>query len=285
MADLMSDPLVSTAWLADRLEDPSIRILDASWFMPGTPRDPNAEYALAHIPGAMRFDIDAVSDHASPLPHMMPEPTDFATAVRRLGVNPESTVVVYDSIGIFSAPRVWWALRAMGHEAVYVLDGGLPRWVEEGHPVETGWREAEHGEFKAHPVAELVRGLDEMVETVKTGSSTIIDARPAPRFRGAAPEPRPGVRAGHMPGALNVPYASLIVDGGLARLAALRTTFEDAGVDLAAPIVATCGSGISAAVIALALARLGRRDIAVYDGSWTEWGGRADTPVVVDPAP
>ena len=281
----MSDPLVSTAWLAERLEDPAVCILDASWFMPGTPRDPNAEYALAHIPGAVRFDIDLISDHASPLAHMLPEPADFAMAVRRLGVNADSTVIVYDSIGIFSAPRAWWMFRAMGHEAVFVLDGGLPRWVEEDHPIETGWREAEHGDFKAHPVTDLVADLAAVVGAVRAGEPALVDARPAARFRGAAPEPRPGVRAGHMPGAINVPYANLIVDGGLARLATLRTTFQEAGVDLAAPIVATCGSGISAAVIALALARLGRRDIAVYDGSWTEWGGREDTPVVVDPAP
>lgn len=285
MADPMSDPMVSTAWLAEHLEDPGIRILDGSWFMPGTPRDANAEYGLAHIPGAMRFDIDAISDHTISLPHMMPEPADFAIAVRRLGVAPDSTVIVYDSLGVFSAPRVWWALRTMGHDKVYVLDGGLPRWIEEGHPVETGWRETEHGEFKAHPVPELVSDLPMMVETVRTGSRTIIDSRPAPRFHGVAPEPRAGVRAGHMPGAINVPYATLVVDGGLARLAALKAIFEHAGVDLAAPIVATCGSGISAAVVALALARLGRHDIAVYDGSWTEWGGRADTPVVVDAVP
>jgi thiosulfate/3-mercaptopyruvate sulfurtransferase len=277
----MTDPIVSPAWLADRLGDPAIRILDASWFMPGTPRNPHAEYAAGHIPGAVRFDIDAVSDHTVDLPHMLASPAEFATAMRRLGVDAAATVIVYDSEGLFSAPRVWWNLRAMGHPDAFVLDGGLPGWVAEGRPLEAGWREPPHGEFKSHPDPNLVRDLAAVRQALETATAQIVDARPAARFIGEAPEPRPGLRCGHMPGALNVPWASLVSEGRLRPAAELRKIFEGAGVDLGGPIVTTCGSGVSAAVVALALARLGRLDVALYDGSWAEWGGRADTPVVV----
>jgi thiosulfate/3-mercaptopyruvate sulfurtransferase len=277
------DPVVSVDWLAQRLGEPSIVILDASWHMPGSPRDPKAEYIAGHIPGAVRFDIDAISDHDNPLPHMLSPPSVFATALRRLGVHAGSTVVVYDSEGLFSAPRAWWNLRVMGHEAVFVLDGGLPRWIAEGHPVETGWREPEHGDFKAHTVPALVADLRAVRGALSEGSARLVDARAAARFRGEAPEPRAGLRGGHMPGAANVPWSQVVEDGALLSAVRLGAVFASAGVDLAGPIITTCGSGISAAVLALALARLGRADVAVYDGSWTEWGGRDDTSVATGP--
>jgi thiosulfate/3-mercaptopyruvate sulfurtransferase len=273
------DPIVSTDWLAERLDDPKVRVFDASWFMPGSPRDPDKEYAEAHIPGAVRFDIDGLSDHASPLPHMLSAPSEFATAMRRQGLNADSTAVVYDSEGLFSAARAWWNLRAMGHDASFVLEGGLPRWIAEGRPVETGWREPAHGTFKAHPRLELVEDLDAVRGALAHDSAQVVDARPAARFRGEAPEPREGLRGGHMPGALNLPWSAVVEGGALLPAERLRQAFEMAGIDAKAPIVTTCGSGVSAAVLALALARLGRFDVPVYDGSWTEWGGRADTPV------
>jgi len=280
----MSGPLVSTDWLSEHLGDAGLVVLDGSWHMPADGRDAKAEFGAAHIPGAVFFDIDAISDHASPLPHMLPAPQDFATAVRRLGVDAGSTLVVYDTVGVFSAPRVWWSFRAMGHAQVFVLDGGLRKWVAEGHPVEAGWRESEHGEFKAHPAADLLADTEAVRAALSSGAAQVVDARSAVRFRGEAPEPRPGLRAGHMPGARNVPWSQVVAaDGTLAAPAQLMAAFEAAGVDPAEAIITTCGSGISASILALALARLGRDDVAVYDGSWTEWGSRADTPVATGP--
>ena len=279
----MKDPVVSTAWLADRLDDASIRILDASWFMPGSTRDADAEYAAAHIPGAVRFDIDGISDRANELPFLFPSFSEFGVAMRRLGLDPGSTVVVYDSEGLFSAPRAWWSLRAMGHVDCFVLDGGLPRWVSEGRPVETGWREPSHGEFRARLVQPLVETLDGVRNTLTTAAAQILDARPAARFTGEAPEPRPGLRGGHLPGAINIPWTTVAEGGRLLPAEQLRAMFLAAGVDPTAPIVTSCGSGVSACVVALALARLGRFDVAVYDGSWSEWGARADTPIVTGP--
>jgi thiosulfate/3-mercaptopyruvate sulfurtransferase len=280
----MSGPLVSTDWLAEHLGDTGLVVLDGSWHMPAEERDAKAEYGAAHIPGAVFFDIDGVSDHANPLPHMLPTPQDFATAVRRLGVEAVSTVVVYDTVGLFSAPRVWWSFRAMGHAKVFVLDGGLKKWVAEGHPVEAGWHEPEHGEFKAHAAPALVAGLDAVRAALASGEAQLVDARSAIRFRGEAPEPREGMRAGHMPGAHNVPWSGVITaDGTLAAPAQLMAAFESAGVDPAETIITTCGSGITASILALALARLGREDVAVYDGSWSEWGARTDTPVATGP--
>jgi thiosulfate/3-mercaptopyruvate sulfurtransferase len=281
----MTDPLVTTDWLAGRLEDPGLVILDGSWHMPVDGRDAKAEYAAAHIPGAVFFDIDAIADHATDLPHMLPSPQDFATAVRRLGVESDSTVVVYDTVGVFSAPRVWWEFRAMGHDQIFVLDGGFKKWLAEGRPVEAGWREPEHGEFKAHPRSALVEDLLGVRQALISQGAQLVDARSAARFRGDAPEPRPGLREGHMPGARNVPWGEIVTPGGtMADPAALKTAFESAGVDLAGPIVTTCGSGITASILALGLARLGRDDVGVYDGSWSEWGARADTPVATGPA-
>lgn len=282
---VLDDPLVSTEWLAEHLENPHLVVIDATWYMPGVARDARAEHAESHIPGALFVDIDEVSDHANPLPHMLPEPHDFATHVRRLGVEPTSTVVVYDSHGLFSAPRVWWMFRVMGHARVHVLDGGLPRWIAEGRPVESGWPQRPHGEFKSHFDPSLVRSLDEVLTALTDGDAQLVDARPAARFTGEAPEPRAGLRGGHMPGARSLPSQSVVgPDGRLKPADELEALFKAAGVDLDRPIITTCGSGVSAAIIALALARLGRDGAPVYDGSWSEWGAREDTPVVTGPA-
>jgi thiosulfate/3-mercaptopyruvate sulfurtransferase len=277
----MSDPLVSTAWLGERLGSEDVRIVDASWFMPGEARTGAEAYAAGHIPGAVFFDIDAISDHATDLPHMLPAADVFAEAAGDLGLRRDLIIVVYDAQGIFSAPRVWWTLRAMGFPVVFVLDGGLLKWRAEGRPTETARPHPAPATLEPAFDPSLVRDLDAVRGLLETHDAQVVDARPGPRFRGEVPEPRAGLRGGHMPGALNVPWAGLInADGTMKSGAELRTAFEGAGVDLDGPIVTTCGSGVSASLLALALARLGRDDVAVYDGSWTEWGGRADTPVV-----
>ncbi|MGH7023347.1 MAG: 3-mercaptopyruvate sulfurtransferase [Caulobacteraceae bacterium] len=280
----MSGPLVATSWLAERLGEASLAIIDASWFMPGSGRDPASEYAAGHIPGAVFFGIDEISDHATDLPHMLASPAEFATAARRLGVRRESTLVIYDSHGLFSAPRVWWNFRAMGHEATFILDGGLPRWRAEGRPLERGWPAPPHGDFKSRPNPALVANLADMRHHIETGDVQVVDARAAQRFAGAAPEPRVGLRSGHMPGAYNTPWASFVSGDALADDERLREALAGAGVDLEKPIVTTCGSGVSASLLALALARLGRDDVAVYDGSWSEWGARDDTPIATGQA-
>jgi thiosulfate/3-mercaptopyruvate sulfurtransferase len=280
----MNDPLVSTAWLAERLGSDAVRVVDSTWFLPGEGRTGAQAYAEGHIPGAVFFDIDEVADRTSALPHMLPTPQAFAQAAGALGLGRDKTIVVYDGQGIFSAPRVWWTFRAMGFREVFVLDGGLPRWRAEGRPLETPAPAPVCETVEPRFEAGLVRDLEAVRGLLARGEAQVVDARPAARFRGEAPEPRAGLRSGHMPGALNAPWSSVIApDGTMKPADELRAAFEAAGADLGRPMVTTCGSGVSAAVLALALARLGRDDVAVYDGSWAEWGGRADTPVATGP--
>jgi thiosulfate/3-mercaptopyruvate sulfurtransferase len=273
------NPLVSPAWLADRLKEPDLRILDAAWYMPGDPRTGSDDYAREHIPGAIHFDIDAVCDPSNPLPHMLPSAEVFAEAVGALGVSEGDRIVIYDHLGLFSAARVWWSFRAMGHDEVFVLDGGLTRWKAEGHAVTDAPATPVRRAFQARSRPTLVKDLEQVRQALE-GEAQVLDARPADRFLGAAPEPRPGLRSGHMPGALNLPYGALVEDGRLKPPEQLEAALKAAGLDLDRPVVTTCGSGVSAAILALALARLGRWDAAVYDGSWTEWGGRSDTEVI-----
>ncbi|MGH6908672.1 MAG: 3-mercaptopyruvate sulfurtransferase [Phenylobacterium sp.] len=277
----MSDPLVSTAWLAERLGRDDVRILDGSWWMPAENRHPHAEYLEAHIPGAVFFDIDTIADRSVDLPHMLPTSEAFAQAAGRLGLSREATIVAYDTFGVRAAARVWWTLKVMGFSNVFVLDGGLRAWRGEGRAVESGEVTPTPTPVTAAFHTELVRSLQDVRDIVGSGAAQIVDARSGPRFRAEVPEPRAGLRAGHMPGALNLPFDGLLEpDGRMKPLPAIRSAFEAASVDLSRPIVTTCGSGITASVLALALARLGREDVAVYDGSWTEWGGLTDTPVV-----
>jgi thiosulfate/3-mercaptopyruvate sulfurtransferase len=275
----MTDPLVSTAWLAQRLGDPDIRVVDATLPLVGQPGHGRDTYLAGHIPGAVFFDINAIADRTTDLPHMLPSPEAFARDAGELGLGREATIVVYDAHGIYSAPRVWWTLRVMGYPQVFVLDGGLKKWRAEGRPVETEAQIPSPVAVDPAPDFGLVKNLDEVTRILAADSAQVVDARSASRFRGEAPEPRASLRSGHMPGALNLPFDQVVnADGTLKSADALKSVF--AHVDLSRPIVTTCGSGVTASVLALALARLGRFDVAVYDGSWTEWGGRPDTAVV-----
>ncbi|TDL79371.1 3-mercaptopyruvate sulfurtransferase [Palleronia sediminis] len=272
--------LVSTDWLARHLADPDLRILDASWHMPGSGRDARAEYEAAHVPGARFFDIDEISDHRSDLPHMAPPVEKFISRLRAMGVGDGHQVVIYDATGVFSAPRVWWLFRLMGKTDVAVLNGGLPRWLAEGHPVEDTPPVVRDRHMTVMRRNGLVRDVTQTARAAKLGDHTILDARAPERFRGEAAEPRPGLRAGHIPGARNLPYTELLTeDGRMKDPDALRAAFDAAGVAPGRPVITTCGSGITAAVLALGLARIGREDWSLYDGSWAEWGAYGDLPI------
>lgn len=277
-----SDPqlLVSTDWLSKHLGAPDLRILDASMYLPGSGRDGRAEYDASHIPGARFFDIDDISDSASDLPHMVPPVEKFVSRMRAMGIGDGHRVIVYDGAGLFSAARVWWLFRLMGKRDVAVLDGGFPKWVAEGRPVEDMAPVMRDRHFTASRDAGLVKDVTQVAAASKLGSHQIIDARSPGRFAGTEPEVRPGLRSGHIPGSINVHYATLLnTDGTMKDEDALRTIFEAAGADLSRPTITTCGSGVTAAILSLALERIGHHQHAVYDGSWTEWGAYPDLAV------
>ena len=275
------DTLVSTEWLAQRLTAPDMRVIDASWYLPDMGRDAAAEYAASHIPGARFVDLDDVSDPRSALPHMAPPADMFVARMRRLGVGDGSVVVIYDGAerGLFSAPRLWWLFRLFGQHAA-VLDGGLARWRREGRPLTAEAPAIRDRPMTAKPKASLMRDATEVARAAKLGQAQVVDARAPARFRGEAAEPRPGLRAGHIPGARNLPFPTLFeADGTMKAGDALRAAFAGAGVDLDRPVVTSCGSGVTAAIVNLALARLGHADHALYDGSWAEWGSYPDLPI------
>lgn len=277
MADIITgdDPktLVSTQWLAAHLNDPDLRVVDASYYLPDMGRDAKAEYDAAHIPGARYFDIDEISDARSDLPHMVAPVEKFMSRMRAMGIGDGHQVVVYDGMGLFSAARVWWNFRLMGKTDVAVLDGGFPKWQAEGHPVEDMPPIVRDRHMTVQRQANLVKDVTQVASASKLGDWQIVDARGPDRFRGEVPEARPGLRAGRIPNSKNVHYATLFnADGTMKEGDALRAAFEAGGVDMDKRIITTCGSGVTAAILMLGLERLGHRDVSLYDGSWSEWG-------------
>ena len=280
------DPLVTTEWLAAHLKDANVKVLDASFKMPGVTPPARDDYLKAHIPGAVFFDVDAMSDHSNPLPHMYPSADQFGRDIGGLGISNNHTVVVTDSGSWMAAPRAWWMLLAFGHKNVRVLDGGLKKWTAEGHAVESGAVTPKPVSYRASFDAARVRSMAQLVENISGKAEQVIDARAADRFEGRVAEPRPGLRAGHIPGARNVPYGGLIdaATGTMKPIGQLRAAFSGAGIALDQPIVTSCGSGVSAGVLTLALYRLGVTDTALYDGSWSEWGVPDGPPIETGPA-
>lgn len=273
-------PLVTTDWLAEHLRAPDLRIVDASWYLPDAKRDPRAEYLNSHIPGAVFFDIDEIADKTSPYPHMLPLPEKFASRMKKLGLGTGHRIVVYDGAGLFSAARVWWTFRAMGHEEVFVLDGGFPKWLAEGRPVDDIQPVHSERHFTPRPNHLLMRDASQLLNNIASKREQVADARSPARFHATDPETRPGVRGGHIPGAKNLHYSKLLnADGTLRAPEALADIFNTAEIDVAKPIVASCGSGVTASIILLALKAIGAPDGALYDGSWVEWGSRHDLPL------
>jgi thiosulfate/3-mercaptopyruvate sulfurtransferase len=280
------ESLVSTDWLAGHLDAPDVRVVDGSFKMPGVTPTAQEDYRQRHIPGAVFFDIDEIADERSDLPHMLPAPEKFAARMRRLGLGDGNRIVVYDSVGLLSAGRVWWMLRLFGHRDVAILDGGLPKWLAEGRPVDDRPVMPRERHFTARVDSTLVRDIDQIRANLASRREQLVDARPAGRFEATSPEAWPGRRGGHIPGSRSLPLDRLTDPATRTMLPAdrLRALFEDAGIDLEKPVVTTCGSGVTACGLAFALHLLGHRDVAVYDGSWAEWGLPGDTPVETGPA-
>jgi len=275
-----TEPFVSPEWLRDHLNAPDLVIVDASYYLPAMNRDPEAEFAAGHIPGAIRFDIDKVKDKANKLPHMLPSADFFASEVGAMGIGDGMRIVVYDGAGLFSAPRVWWTFKTFGVTDVVILDGGFPAWTAKGYPVEEGpARSRSRRTFTARIDHSAVADLNDIRRALADPVVQVVDARSAERFAGTAPEPRAGLRAGHMPGSLNLPYSEVMSGGRLADAETIRAALDRHGIDPTRPVVTSCGSGVTAAILSLAFMRIGRIPKALYDGSWSEWGAREDCPV------